>query len=91
LRLAVALVDSRHAPSPQDEEMLGLLEEAEVPTLVVATKIDKLKRSERGPNLQRIRDAFGFDGEALLVPFSTVTGEGRDELWSVIAEMLDAS
>lgn len=88
LRMAVALLDSRHEPSPQDDEMLALLEDAEAPTLVVATKVDKLKRSERSRNLDRIRRALDFDEEALILPFSAETGEGRDELWSIIGEML---
>ena len=88
LCLAVALVDARHPPSAQDQEMLDLLEEAEVPTLIVATKIDKLKRSERQPNLARIRKTFGLDADALVLPFSGVTKEGAKELWQVIAEQV---
>lgn len=88
LRLVVLLIDSRHKPSAQDHDILEFLDLAEVPTLLVATKIDKLKRSERKRNLERIRESLALSDEALIVPFSVVTGEGKKELWSVIEELL---
>ncbi len=88
LCLAVSLVDARHAPSAQDQEMLDLLEDAEVPTLIVATKVDKLKRSERQPNLARIRKTIGLESDALVLPFSGVSKEGVRELWQIIAEQV---
>jgi len=60
LRLVVLLIDSRHTPSVQDHEVLELLDRAEVPTLLVATKVDKLKRSERKRNLKRIRESLAL-------------------------------
>lgn len=89
LRLVAMLLDSRHKPTEKDLEMLGLLDDAEVPTLIVATKVDKLKRSERKRNLNRIREVLELDEEALIVPFSAETGEGRRELWSVIEELME--
>lgn len=88
LCLVVLLVDARHAPSEKDLDMLALLDEAEVPTLIAATKVDKLKRSERKRNLERIREGLGLDDEAMIVPFSAQTGEGRKELWEIIEELL---
>ncbi|MFP4502109.1 MAG: ribosome biogenesis GTP-binding protein YihA/YsxC [Candidatus Hydrogenedentota bacterium] len=88
LRLVVSLVDARHPPAAQDQEMLALLEEAQVPTLIAATKIDKLKRGERAASLRRIRSTLGLDGDAVVVPFSGVTGEGVRAVWEVIDEVL---
>ncbi len=88
LRLVVMLLDSRRTPSAQDHELLEFLDRVEVPTLLVATKFDKLKRSERKRNLERIREALALSEEALIAPFSAVTGEGKKELWSVIEEIL---
>lgn len=88
LRLVVQLLDARHVPTEKDEDMLMLLEEAEAPTVIVATKMDKLKRSERDKNLRRIRETLELDDEALIVPFSTVSGEGKRELWGVIDELM---
>lgn len=88
LRMVASLVDSRHKPSPLDVEMLHLLEEAEVPTLVVATKIDKLKRSQRHRSLQLIRETLGLEKDMLVLPFSAETREGYKELWQVIDDQI---
>lgn len=91
LRLAVALVDARHLPTLQDHEMLSLLEQAEVPIVLVATKIDKLKRGQRSAHLKRIREDFGLDEEAVILPFSGLTREGVQPLLSIIRDVLDES
>ena len=84
LRLVVHLLDVRHPPTDNDLDMLGLLEEAQKPTLIVATKLDKLKRGQRAPHLRQIRQALELDEDALVVPFSAVTGEGVRPVWDVI-------
>lgn len=89
LKLAIQLVDARHQPSDKDLEMLEMLEEAEIPTLIVATKIDKLKRSERARNLARIRQTLELDDDAAILPVSGVTGEGIPELWCFINDVLN--
>jgi len=88
LLLVVLLVDSRHVPSANDHEILELLDRAAVSTLLVATKVDKLKRSERERKLARIHKALELPEEALLLPFSAKTGEGKKELWRVIEDLL---
>jgi len=90
LKLVVQLLDARHAPTKRDEEMMDLLETAEVPTLVVATKVDKLKRSERTENLKTIRAELELDEDAVVLPFSAVTGEGVKPLWGIIEDALGA-
>lgn len=90
LRLVISLVDARHKPSPLDVEMLNILEEAEVPTLVVATKIDKIKRSQRRGNLAQIQETLGLPEDIEVLPFSSVDREGVKELWQVIADQLQA-
>jgi len=84
LRLVVHLVDARHPPTDKDLDMLALLDRAEVPTLIAATKIDKLKRSERARNLRTIRKTLGLDEDALIIPFSAVSGEGVRPIWQVV-------
>ncbi len=88
LKMAAVLVDARHKPSEQDMEMLALLDDAEVPTLVVATKVDKLKRSERSRNMKRIRETLELDRDAEILSFSSETGEGKKELWEIISDFL---
>ncbi len=89
LRGVVHLVDSRHDPSPQDLQMLDFLAGLGVPTLVVLTKIDKLKRSQRARAIARASERLGVDAEQLL-PFSSKTGEGREVLLEAIEELLGA-
>lgn len=89
LRLVVMLVDARHKPSPLDLEMLAILDEAQTPTVVVATKVDKLKQSERKKNLELIRETLELDEDALIIPFSSEKGEGVSELRGVIGEQLE--
>lgn len=89
LRLVVQLVDARHTPTALDLDMLDLLDQAEVPVLIVATKIDKLKQSQRKHNLDKIRQTLELSGDALIVPFSAVTGEGVRPVWRVIDDMIE--
>lgn len=91
LRMVVHLIDARHPPTRNDHELLALLEEARVPTLLVATKFDKLKRSQRARTLEVVRAQLDLDEEALIIPFSAVTGEGVRELWRIITEQVGAA
>lgn len=88
LKLVVQLIDARHTPQKNDIEMIQLLEEAEAPTLIVATKIDKLFRAQRTASLAEIRKSLELDEDALIIPFSSVTGEGITSIWNVIESML---
>ncbi len=83
LRLVVILVDARREPQEMDGMLLYALVESGIPGLVVATKVDKLKRNERARRLAALRREFRLPAEQPL-PFSSVTGEGRDALWSRI-------
>ncbi len=86
LRLVAHLIDARHPPTPNDHELLELLDDAEVPTLLLATKIDKLKKSQRKASVETIRRDFELDEDALILPVSSETGEGIKELWQVLEE-----
>lgn len=88
LRLVVSLMDSRHKPSDNDLQMLELLEAAEVPTVIVATKVDKLKKLERERNLATMHEHLELDEESMILPFSSETGEGVRPLWEVIGDII---
>ena len=88
LRVVAHLIDSRHAPTRNDHELLDLLHEAKVPTLLVATKFDKLRQSERATSIKRIRESLELDDEALVIPCSSVTGEGIKPLWDVLGDCM---
>ena len=83
LQLVVMLVDVRRDPLEMDLELLEGLLESGIPTLVVATKVDKLTKRQRKVQLDKIRRGFSLP-EDLPIPFSSVTGEGREDVWDAI-------
>lgn len=85
----VHLVDSRHPPTRHDHRMVEYLAELGIPTLIVLTKIDKLKRAERARATPRASEALGVE-EAQLLPFSSKTGEGREALLEALEDLLRA-
>ena len=83
LRLVVVLIDARRDPQPMDGQLIASLQDVKLPLLVVATKVDKLKKAARSRQLASLRRAFNLDpGQP--VPFSSVTGEGKDQVWNHI-------
>ena len=87
LRGVVHLVDARHPPTELDRHMMEYLSDVGVPALVVATKMDKLKKSERDSHLARVQQGLAVDAQQLL-PFSSHTGEGRDALLIALDSLL---
>ena len=87
LRGVVQLVDARHAPSGDDLRMMEFLGSLGVPTIVVATKVDKLSKAERGARLAALAAQLGVEDEQL-IPFSARTGEGRDDLAQAVVSLL---
>ena len=87
VRGVVHLVDGRHPPFPQDQEMMEYLGGLEIPTLVILTKIDRVPKSRRSSAFSAAAEKLGLDPEQLL-PFSSKTGEGRDALLSALDALL---
>ncbi|MFA7692011.1 MAG: YihA family ribosome biogenesis GTP-binding protein [Candidatus Hydrogenedentes bacterium] len=87
LQLIVLLLDGRHEPMDNDLHILDLLEEIEKPTLIVTTKIDKVKRALRKKQQEITRQALGLDEDALIIAASSVTGEGLRDIWEVIRDL----
>ena len=83
LRGVVLLLDSRREPSSDDLQMLDFLGHRETPTIVIATKVDKLPNAERSRRIEALALQAGVEVEQV-IPFSAVTGEGRDELAGAI-------
>ncbi len=88
IKLAVLLVDSRHKPSADDMMMLDYLAETELPTLIVLTKVDKLKPTERKKRMESFPDELGVPADAFL-PVSAETGEGIEELKDILSEVTE--
>ncbi len=90
LRLVAHLVDARHEPTERDHELLELLDAYQRPVVIIATKMDKVKKSQRLAAINRLRRALDLDEDVLIVAFSAVTREGVRPLWDVIAEVSNA-
>ena len=88
LSLVLQLVDSRVGPTADDEMMLDYLTQAELPFVVVATKVDKLNATERKKSLEALR-AHPLIGDVPVIPFSSLKGEGKEELWKIIFRYTD--
>jgi GTP-binding protein len=86
LRGVVQLLDVRHAPTADDLQMVDFLAGLEVPTIIALTKIDKLTKSAVGKRVDEFAEELGVVREQL-VPFSSVTGQGRDELAEAMVEL----
>ena len=82
--LGVMIVDYRHAPTKNDITMARWFMESGCPFVVVANKMDKLKKSELEPNLKTIRKDLELPECCPIVPFSAEKGNGRDDLVNLI-------
>jgi GTP-binding protein len=90
VRGVVHLLDVRRTPNEDDLLMLEFLAELGTPTIVVATKVDKLRNTERAQHLAVLVGSAGIEAEQL-IPFSAVTGEGRDELAQAIVDLVKSA
>ena len=84
MTLGVMIVDSRHKPTADDCTMARWYREAGCPFVVVANKLDKLKKSQVEPNLQVIRETLELGEGDVVIPFSAEKGTGRQDLVSAI-------
>ena len=82
--LGILIVDSRHPPTNNDITMANWFLDSGCPFVVVANKLDKLKKSEIEPNLQTIRNDLDLPEECPIIPFSAEKGTGREELLKII-------
>jgi len=78
--LGVLIVDYRHPPTNNDITMANWFLDSGCPFVVVANKMDKLKKSELKPNLEVIRRDLGLPEDCPVIPFSAEKGDGREEL-----------
>ena len=86
LRGAILLVDGRHAPTADDVSMYQWLQYYHIPTLVVATKIDKIKGNTWNRQESLIKKTLGLTASDQLVLFSAVNKTGKDAVWQWIDE-----
>ncbi len=87
LRAVFLLVDIRHKPSANDKQMYDWICHNGYEPVIIATKLDKLKRSQVAKSLKEIRTGLGLPKEGKILPFSAETKQGRDEIWALIDEL----
>ena len=86
--LGVMIVDSRHKPTADDVTMAQWFKNSGCKLVVVANKLDKLKKSEIEPNMALIRETLELPEDVLLIPFSAEKGQGREALMAEIIKLI---
>ena len=84
LRAVFLLIDIRHDPSANDKMMYDWMVYQGFTPIIIATKLDKIKRSQIQKNVKAIREGLKVKPGTVIIPFSSETKQGRDELWEVI-------
>ena len=84
LKQVFLLVDIRHDPSENDKMMYNWIVDNGFRPVIIATKLDKLKRSQIAKHVKAIRTGLGLKEDDILIPFSSQTKQGFDELWNTI-------
>ena len=88
IHLGVQIVDARHKPTADDVTMHDYFVQTGCPVVIVANKLDKLKKSEVEPNMALIRRTLELDESVRIIPFSAEKGQGREELISEITKII---
>ena len=88
LRAVFLLVDIRHAPSANDCQMYEWILHNGFQPIIIATKLDKLKRSQVQKNLKVLREGLRLEKETVIIPFSAETKQGREEIWELIESLI---
>lgn len=84
LKQVFLLVDIRHDPSENDKMMYNWIVDNGFRPVIIATKLDKLKRSQIAKHVKAVRAGLGLTEDDILIPFSSQTKQGLDELWNTI-------
>lgn len=84
LKAVFLLVDIRHEPSENDRTMYNWITRSGYHPVVIATKLDKLKRSQVAKCVKIVREGLGMGKEEILIPFSAETRQGKEEIWELI-------
>ena len=87
LKCVFLLVDIRHEPSENDKMMYDWMIHNGFEPVIIATKLDKLKRSQVQKAVKTIRTGLGMGTEGKLIPFSAETKQGREEIWELIVSL----
>lgn len=88
LRAVFLLIDIRHAPGANDKTMYDLIIYQGYQPIIIATKLDKLKRSQVQKAVKEVRTGLGLKADDILIPFSAETKQGRDDIWDLMDQLI---
>ena len=88
LQVVFLLVDIRHAPSEHDKMMYRWIVSNGYDPVVIAPKLDKLKRSQIQKHVKQVREGLMLPKETRLIPFSATTKQGREEIWEIMEAVI---
>jgi GTP-binding protein len=88
LRTVFLLIDIRHDPSANDKMMYDWIVFQGYQPMIIATKADKIKRSQLPKQIKAIKEGLGVKVGTKIFPFSAVSKQGRDEIWEFVEELL---
>ena len=83
------LVDIRHKPNANDRQMFDWIRYMGYQAIVIATKADKIKRSQLQSQIKQIKESLGTDDDDILIPFSSLTKQGRADIWDLIDQVIE--
>ncbi|MCF3941907.1 ribosome biogenesis GTP-binding protein YihA/YsxC [Oceanobacillus alkalisoli] len=88
LKAVVLVCDVRHEPTDADVQMYDYLKHYQLPVIIIATKLDKVKKSRQHQHVKIAKDTFEIEPEDIVIPFSAETGEGKEQAWQAIKQFL---
>lgn len=91
LKMVFLLVDIRHDPSANDKSMYEWIVYNGYHPVVIATKLDKINRSQVAKQVKAIRQGLGMEKDDILIPFSAETKQGREEIWELLEKNMGVS
>jgi len=89
LKTVFLLIDIRHKPGNHDKMMVDWIVASGFQPIIVATKLDKIKRSQVGKHIKMIREELGMPGDGKLFTFSALSKQGRDEIWEEMEQIIE--
>ena len=88
LKAVFLLIDIRHEPSANDKNMYEWMAYNGYEPVIIATKLDKINRSQRPKHIKMIKESLGMPKHGLVFPFSAISKEGREEIWEYIDSLV---
>ena len=89
LKAVFLLIDIRHTPGANDKTMYDWIVYQGYQPIIIATKLDKLKRSQVQKALKEVRTGLGLKADDIVIPFSAQTKQGREEIWALMDELTE--